>query len=339
MTKIIEKKNLPKLLDLLSDYDIFAPHEVDGVVLYEPHRGDMVLNFANSRKPPKGAFFPQTEKMFDFHIEGSRIIDAHEPKLSHKPILLFGIRPCDSRAMLAIDKLFSWEHVDPYYVKRRENATTVTFGCKTPEKNCFCTSMGGGPGSAEGADMLWTDIGEKYLVKSITDKGKAILDKGHALFTSASKEEIEDGEKAHKQAEESIVRTLDIEGVEAAMGKTFESPLWKEFSARCLGCGICTLLCPTCHCFDIYDVVTGGKAWRERTWDSCQYPYYSLHASGHNPRPDKKSRQRNRVYHKFLYMNKNLDVLGCVGCGRCISNCPVDIDIIEAVESAKEAGK
>jgi sulfhydrogenase subunit beta (sulfur reductase) len=339
MTEIIKKENLAKFLALLSDYDIFAPGEVDGVVLYGPLEGDIVLDFSNSRKPPKGAFFPQTEKMFDFRVDGPRITGVEEPEKSDAPILLLGVRPCDSRAMLAIDKLFSWDYIDPYYVSRRQNATTISFSCQTPDRNCFCTSMGGSPVSPEGADMLWTDIGNRYLVESMTEKGEAVLGKGQELFSKASEADIEAGEAAKKKAEGGITRTLDTEGVEEALEKVFESQHWKDFSARCLGCGICTLLCPTCHCFDIYDIVTGGKAWRERTWDSCQYPYYSLHASGHNPRPDKSFRQRNRVYHKFYYMRRNLDVLGCVGCGRCISNCPVDIDIIEAVEDAKEAGK
>ena len=184
--------------------------------------------------------------------------------------------------------------------------------------------------------MLWTDIGDKYLVKSLTEKGNKILEAGTSLFTVAGQADEAAATEIYSKAEASITRTLDLTGTETALEGAFEAALWKEFSQRCLGCGICTLLCPTCHCFDINDIITKGKAWRERTWDSCQYPYYTIHASGHNPRPNKNFRQRNRVYHKFLYTVKNLDMVGCVGCGRCVSGCPVNIDIVEVVESVKE---
>ena len=280
--------------------------------------------------------------MLNFKREGSRFVGAETSEGSEKPILLFGVRPCDASSMAIIDTLFSWDYIDNYYVNRRNNATVISLCCTLPDmpqKNCFCTSVGGSPYGKEGSDMLWTDIGDSYLVESLSDKGKKILYGGKNLFKDATTDHKKKAQVVQKEAEKSIERKLDRNGISDALEKTFDSEYWDEFPKRCLGCGICTLLCPTCHCFDINDIVSKGKGWRERTWDSCQYPYYTLHASGHNPRPVKKHRQRNRIYHKFLYMDKNLDVLGCVGCGRCISKCPVNIDIIEVIESAKEVAK
>lgn len=342
MAKTITKNNVPAFLEKLSGFDIYAPVEEDGNVFYRPLKGEPLLDFDNSRKPPKEVFFPQTEKMFDFEVEAARVTDVKDPEFSDRPLLLFGIRPCDARAMTVLDKLFSWDYVDPYYVKRRERSTIISFGCTQPHMplaGCFCTSVGGSPGSTEGADMLWTDIGDKYVVESLTDKGNKMLDLGGGVFTDAGADDEAAAKSAIKKAEDGIGRTLDINGVAEALEASFDSDYWEKFAQRCLGCGICTLLCPTCHCFDINDIVAKGKTWRERNWDSCQYSYYTIHASGHNPRPEKKHRQRNRIYHKFLYSNKNLDVLGCVGCGRCISGCPVNIDIIEVVQGAKEASK
>jgi ferredoxin len=183
--------------------------------------------------------------------------------------------------------------------------------------------------------MLWTDLGDRYLVESLTGKGSAILEAGGDLFTAASEADVAAGKDVVRAAEERIFRTIRREGITDALERAFGSDYWDEFSRRCVGCGVCTLLCPTCHCFDINDVTTMGRSWRERTWDSCQTEYYTLHASGHNPRPVKSFRQRNRIYHKFLYMEKNLDVTGCVGCGRCISGCPVNIDIIEIIDGVR----
>ncbi len=343
MTKVIQKTNVADLLKLLSDFEIFGPIQEDETFSYQNIQdGKMVFDFTNSQKPPKQVFFPQTEKMFDFKREGKAFTGVQAVEKSEKPILLFGIRPCDTSAMTVLDKLFTWDYIDPYYNDRRTNATVISFSCtnpQMPQKTCFCTSVDGGPNSTKGADMLWTDIGDSYLVESITDKGKKILDLGKKYFKDATSDHKKKAQDIQKKAEESITKTLEKKGLGQALEASFDNTYWDQFSQRCLGCGICTLMCPTCHCFDINDIISKGKGWRERTWDSCQYEYYTIHASGHNPRPAKKHRQRNRLYHKFLYMDKNLDVLGCVGCGRCISKCPVNIDIVEVAEGIKEVTK
>jgi len=343
MMWIIGKDKILDLLGRLSDFEIYGPVAEDNVTLYKRPNGseqqpDMNLDFLNSRKPPKEIFFPQTEKMFDLVMDGSKVIGVKEPEFPDDPILLFAVRPCDVRATNYMDTLFGGDYIDPYYVNKRERATIISFSCTQSGlslQNCFCTSVGGSPSSTEGADMLWTDIGDRYLVESVTDKGQAILDAGGDLFAAAAQDDEKAADDAKKTAENAVGRKLNTEGITEALEASFNSDYWKELSQRCLGCGICTLLCPTCHCFDINDVSSRDNAWRERTWDSCQYPYYSIHASGHNPRPEKTQRQRNRIYHKFLYSEMNMDMLGCVGCGRCITNCPVNIDIIEVINNVK----
>jgi len=340
MTKVIKKVEIMGLLNLLSDFEIFGPTTEDDTLTYQKLNGEKLsLDFSNSTKPPKSVFFPQTEKMLEFEREGKQFTGVKEPERSGKPIILFGIRPCDASSITVLDKLFSWDYIDPYYVDKRERATLISFSCtnpQMPQKNCFCTSVDGSPNSKKGTDMLWTDIGDSYYVESLSDKGKKIMETGKEFFKDASNDEKNAAQDVQKKAEDSMVRKLKKDGIGKALESNFDSKYWDQFSQRCLGCGVCTLLCPTCHCFDINDIISKGKGWRERTWDSCQNCYYTIHASGHNPRPARKHRQRNRIYHKFLYMNKNLDVLGCVGCGRCISGCPVNIDIIEVVEGAKE---
>ena len=347
MAGTIEKSKIGEFLKRLSGYDIYAPVEERGTILFKklddgPER-KVRVEFENTAKPPKEVFFPQTEKMFDLVLEGSRIVDVREPEDERKcDILLFGTRPCDARSFTLLDKLFTWDYVDTYYVDKRERGTVISFSCtglNVPSKNCFCTSVGGGPSSPEGSDMLWTDIGDRFLVESFTEKGQKILKLAGNLFTGATPEQERLAAEAKNAGEKNMGRQIETKGLKEALEASFDSDYWSEFARICLGCGICTLLCPTCHCFDMNDIVSQGKARRERTWDSCQYPYYTAHASGHNPRPDRRHRQRNRIYHKFLYMEKNLGIIGCVGCGRCISNCPVKIDIIEVAEGIKEVAE
>ncbi len=344
MTKIINKSDMQKLIQALEQYEFFGPVSDGSVVKYKKiETADAIDHgFANSEKPPKEMFFPQTETMFNLTIENKKFADVEEPELMSNNAILFGIRPCDALAMNILDTVFTWDYKDKYYLARREHFTLIGLSCTgeaTPNASCFCTSVGGDPASTEGEDMLWTDIGDAYLVETLSEKGKAVLEAGGSIFQNASPDQTSNAEQAKEKGRNSITRTLDTSGIKEALSGAFESDFWDEFAQRCLGCGICTLLCPTCHCFDINDVVSRGEGVRERTWDSCQYTYYTLHASGHNPRPAKKHRQRNRIYHKFLYMDENLDVTGCVGCGRCISGCPVNIDIIEVLDGVKEVHK
>lgn len=339
---IIKKVRLDGFFEALKGKDVYGPVTEDGITRYQLMNGTPDLKFKSSRKPPKEIFFPQTEKMFDLVKDGRRFVGAKDVPPSDKDLVLFGIRPCDGRAFNVLDKLFNWDYKDPYYLDKREKATVIGLGCTLPgmpKDNCFCTSMGGSPGSSEGMDMLWVDIGDSYYVESLNDKGDAIFELGKGIFEEANDVNRAAAGKAIADASEAIDRKLDTTGVREALAKVFDDNYWAEFAKRCLGCGICTFLCPTCHCFDIQDIVKKGEGVRQRTWDSCQFDYYSIHASKHNPRPEKKNRQRNRVYHKFYYSENKLGLVGCVGCGRCINLCPVNIDIIEVVEGAKVINK
>jgi ferredoxin len=134
-------------------------------------------------------------------------------------------------------------------------------------------------------------------------------------------------------AAEKKVPVVKTSGVKQRLDKEYESPLWEAVAERCLGCGACAYLCPTCHCFDVTDEGKDGAGKRVRTWDCCQYSQFTHHGSGHNPRPSRKERARQRIMHKFRYNVDNFHAVFCVGCGRCIEYCPVNVDVRETLEA------
>ena len=296
------------------------------------------LDYGNSTVPPKKVVFPQTETLFRFQVGN--------PELSEKDVekegttIIFGLRPCDARAMSIVDKLFSWDYDDPYYLKRRKLVTLVGMACvEPPSVNCFCTSVGGSPFGKEGLDLLLTDMGdEHYLVQALTEKGEKLQETLASHLGDAGDKDESKVEELAKEAEGKISRSIDPEGIPEKLPGLWEHDLWKKVSASCLGCGICTFLCPTCHCFDIQDEVDEpGEGRRARMWDSCMFSEYTVHASGHNPRPTRRERTRNRINHKYSYYPDRFDVIACVGCGRCINLCPVNIDILDILEQVVEA--
>ena len=230
-----------------------------------------------------------------------------------------------------LDKVFGGDFKDPYYLNRRANTVVVSRGCTTPRASCFCTSVGGGPFSTEGSDLLLTDIGDEYVVQIVSDKGAKLLDKKG--FEDAGKKNLDLAAGVIKAAEASMGPGVETEGLKEKLDSIFDDPVWQQLTEKCLGCGICTYLCPTCHCFDIVDETVGSGGERIRLWDSCQFPLFTLQASGVNPRPTGKERFRQRMMHKFSYLIDSCGQVGCVGCGRCITECPVNLDIRQVLNS------
>ncbi|MFP4081187.1 MAG: 4Fe-4S dicluster domain-containing protein [Candidatus Aminicenantes bacterium] len=343
MEKILEKKSLTSWLKELASYDIYAPVKDGDFWKYELIRDpdEIDLDYLNTVVSPKKIIFPQREVLLEFlsSDEGGPQIKEHLPE--EKPTLLFGVRPCDARALSLTDKVFGGDFVDPYYWRRRDKTVLVGLACNTPPSpDCFCTSVDGSPHSSQGLDILLTDLGKKFFLQSFTEKGDKLISSSKEIFQSPDAKDKKDLEKIHQDSEKKVERHLrQVKDIPPKLKKMFDSPFWEQESLSCLRCGICTYLCPTCHCFDINDEVTSSspiKGKRVRTWDTCQFPDFTMHSSGHNPRPDRASRLRQRIMHKFQYFVEIYNNYQCTGCGRCISNCPVGIDIIEVLDKVKE---
>ena len=332
---ILSKQDLSKFIDeLTGKYKVFAPVDINDTTVFKQIKNakDVNMKYTNTKLPPKNILFCQTETLFKF-TPGTRG-KIQSPDIDNSKRAIFGIRPCDAKSFAIIDPVFKEDFVDPFYVTKRNNTLLVGLSCTNPYPNCFCTSFNDSPASSKYVDILLTDIGDKYFVEVNSDQGKqAVKSK---LFKAAGKADETKKKDVEKKAKDQIKRVQKIDKIVEKLDKIFENPFWKEVADKCLRCGTCTYLCPTCHCFDIQDEATMTDGARVRIWDTCMIPEYTLQASGYNPRPTRMNRVRNRVYHKYNYFPKNLDVIACVGCGRCIENCPVNIDIIDIVTRARE---
>lgn len=332
---ILKKENLNKWLEDLKHNQLFAPVETNGIIQFEKVKdiNKIGLNL-NSLIPPKRIIFPQTESLFEF--KKGKKIDIKTPLKNDEKLIIFGIKPCDAKSFLILDKMFYSDITDKLYQRKREKTIFIGISCNKPSINCFCTSFDLKPYSREAMDILLTDLGDRYYVDAITEIGKKLINESISLFFPATDDDIKEVKKTHKNSIQYIKRKVDISGIPDKLAKIYDSDYWNKISMKCLGCGICTYLCPTCYCFDMQDETQNSDGRRIRTWDSCMYSEYTLHTSGHNPRESRMNRLRNRIYHKFKYHHENFGNFLCTGCGRCIDKCPVNVDLIEIISKIVE---
>lgn len=330
---IVSKKDIPGLLDkMIAGCEVIAPVKKGDFTVFKTlaSGAEAVLDAGNTKLPAKELFFPQSETLFSYNVtEAGANLQA---PIDDKKKVLFGVRPCDARSLKLLDNVFNNDKfTDPYYTARRENTVMVGVGCNTPASTCFCTSVNCGPFDTSGLDLLLVDTGDAYVVEVITDKGKALIDRaGLAAASDADKAAADAAKKAAV-----VTCQVNTDGLKAKLDVNFYDPIWEKIHEKCLGCGACTYLCPTCHCFDIVDDAVDCTGCRVRNWDSCAFPLFTLHGSGHNPRTSNKERYRNRIMHKFKYFVDNFNETACVGCGRCIKNCPVNMDIRVVLENIR----
>jgi sulfhydrogenase subunit beta (sulfur reductase) len=284
-----------------------------------PNAGSLTVDLTvNSAKE---FFFPRRQELYEQRPDG--IIPR--TALDDKQRLLLFVRPCDARGLTILDRVFLGETEDESYRRARQNTTIVGLQCLQPDRHCFCTSLGGGPFETEGMDLALTPLeGERFLAQGLTEKGEAAL--ASLTGKQAGAAERKGLEELRKTAEAAIRRRIEVPD-QQIMAERFDSPYWAEVSRSCLTCGICSYLCPTCHCFDIVD----EGYLRLRCWDTCSSDTFTRTAAGEDHRKRKRSRYRQRIYHKFSYFKENFDTYSCVGCGRCTRYCPVKIDIAEIV--------
>ncbi len=338
MNQIFTKEEWTKALEGLSDdYKIFVPVK-DGdfhsfKILDKGKKPD--FDYQNTRLSPKAVVYPQSERMFEYSLnenEPEANILKESPK-DYSSQAIVGIRPCDARGFQIVKGNFdNPEYRDPWWVQHFESTVMVGLGCNEPCSTCFCASVGGGPFEEEVLDVILYDLDEKFLAKSVTEKGEELLKK--AGGSPADDAAIEEAESLAASASDKSNAGVSTDKLKVkVINDLFDAPFWEEISFACLNCGTCTFLCPTCWCFDIQDEVLGKEGDRIRNWDSCMFPLFTLHGSGHNPRDQKFQRVRQRFMHKLkYYVDKYENGVQCSGCGRCVRHCPVNIDIRQVAE-------
>ena len=326
--EIISRQELSRWLDgLLPDHTIIAPVHHDGRDFFAIIGSAGELNWGAGRtvNPAKEFFFPASEAIVRWRItsaaaDGARPDGLHvEAPLAERPQVLFGARPCDGKALDVLDRLLLAEPVDVYYQARRTRTTVVGWACEQQFEGCFCETVGGGPADPRFLDVVLTPRGDGYAIDAITEKGRQLL----------AGAKTEPGDVPALTPRDAPALQLPLAEVWRSQ---FDAPFWTELAQRCLGCRTCTYDCPVCYCFDVRDrTLADGTIERLRCWDSCQGAQCFAIAGGHNPRPTQAARQRQRYMHKFLYYPEREGAALCVGCGRCVVDCPANVDIREVI--------
>lgn len=326
---VLDSKNLNKFIAAIAKQArVRGPvADASGVILSDiTPRSSVILTYANFKLPFKREFFPQCEVISRY--DGAAV---KEESSDNNVVVYFGIRPCDAQSIAMLDKVFvDDKYADPYFQKRRNNALIISLACNEPAATCFCESTGGGPASKSGSDVIAYSLKQSLLFEPVSKKGEDFIKKNAKLFRAPAQKELQEREKL-VSVTSSKTHAVKIDGSRAALAKKTDSSFWDNIAETCLGCGACTFLCPTCHCFDLFDEKLGDGSARLRLHDACMFASFVKEASGHNPRNKKGERMRQRVMHKFSYAPENFNAVFCVGCGRCISACPSNIDIRETL--------
>ena len=335
MKKLLSEKLYDFLAAIAAKERLYIPADTkNGAVWTEYTKGVTLSDATNTVRSAKDFFFPQTENLMEFKMEGKKIevIDTRE---ECEDFVLFGVRACDAASFDILDRVYLHaDPVDTYYKNRREHGTVVTLACSAPDETCFCTTFGIDAANPAGDVTAW-EVEGGLALRANTEKGEALL--------TAFADLLCDGEEAQVIAAQEKTRAilaklplagLTTEGFGAGLTKEFfNRPEWATLSEACLGCGTCTFVCPTCQCYDIRDFDTGHGIQRFRCWDSCMYSDFTKMAHG-NPRVSQLERFRQRFMHKLVYFPENNEgVFGCVGCGRCLARCPISMNIVKVMKA------
>jgi ferredoxin len=368
MVRVAPKDCVHFLLNALRQrgYACVGPTVRDAAIVYEEIRSEQDLPIGYTDEQDGGTYRlkkrndearfgytvgPQSWKRYLFP-PSTLLMKAHrtpdgflaEPPADRTPPYAFiGVRACDLNAIAVQDRTFlNGPYVDSTYKARRESAFIVVVNCGQAARTCFCVSMSTGPMARTGYDLALTEILEndrhEFLVEIGTERGS---DVARELPTRPATED--DTGAAHRMVDRAVSqmgRTMEVDGIKDLLYRNMEHPRWENVAARCLSCANCTMVCPTCFCSTVEDVtdLTGDHTERWRQWDSCFTAAHSF-VHGGAVRPTTLSRYRQWMTHKLATWIDQFETSGCVGCGRCITWCPVGIDITEEVRAIRETDR
>ncbi len=333
MRKISIEK-LPALFaEISASETLYLPIDTKAGAKFEKWDETKTLSSAlNTVRSAKDFFFPQTENLMDFKIEGKNI-EVIDSRKETEDFVIFGIRACDVKSFDVLDRVFLAEPVDTYYMNRRNHGVIMSVACTRPAETCFCKTFDIDAAEPEG-DIVCYKTDDALYMDAKTEKGKKLLLSLEKITEDADNKAVEEQKKTIRERLEKLP-LASLKKDAFGSGKTeefFNAPEWAELSESCLGCGTCTFVCPTCQCYDIKDFNTGHGIKRFRCWDSCMYSEFTKMSAG-QPRLTQLERFRQRFMHKLVYYPTNNDGLfSCVGCGRCLSKCPIQMNIVKVMK-------
>ncbi len=335
-TCVLERSEVAAFFErVLKGHEVVAPVEKEeGFYVFAPVRKaeEVVLDYVTTLLPPKKAFFPQRQTLFRFRLGGD--LPEMEPVIDGRPLALAGVHPCDLAGIRMLDWVFARDHPDEHYLAKRRATTIIGVDCH-PDEHCFCAAVGtAAPG--EGFDLFLTPVEEGYLVSVGTAKGGALLE-ACAEARGATPADLAAAGQWQREKREKVSRGFETEiyNLPLAFQRGVGSPVWEKVAGPCLSCGTCNLVCPSCFCFDVEDVMDldGAGGARERVWDGCQLSEFARVAGGGNFRGKVSQRLRHRFYRKYEYLMTLYGAAFCTGCGRCGRSCPVDINVVDTINA------
>ncbi len=361
-TRLLPKSLMQQLLDVLHQkgYRVMGPVPREGAVVWDTIRrvSDLPVGWRDTQEPGRyrleqagtGEIFgvvhgSQSVKPLTFaptepllQIERSREGWTTRPTLpSHEQIAVLGARPCDLAGLAVQDRIFLNDvYRDPYYEARRAGLLLIGVNCTRALSTCFCASMETGPRAQRGFDLLLTELDEAVLFESGSPAGLEVMT--DLPLHPASAGAVQDAAARFEACATSQVRRLDRANLPQQLYDAQEHPRWDDVAGRCLACGNCTMVCPTCFCHRVEDSpdLTRQQTTHSRLWDSCFTPDHG-YIHGKNVRPTIKDRYRMWLTHKLASWIDQFGTSGCVGCGRCITWCPVGIDLTEELAELAQA--
>jgi sulfhydrogenase subunit beta (sulfur reductase) len=334
----LPKSNLDYFASVLQAFgEVHAPVEQDGRFLFKPIRrwSEARLDYTRTALPPKKYVLPPREKLFRFDAAGGfrPVTDGMDRR-----VVLFGVHACDIYGINILDEVYGeGRYPDPFYKARRANLAVIGIDC-TPDEHCFCPSMRA-DFVDHGFDLFLHDIGDDYLVHVGTALGDDMVLATAPLFGEVTRADVEEYKRRSEAKRAAFTLDVEIRDLPEIFEMEYASDIWEELGERCLACGACSMVCPTCYCYDVADDVELGSrsGTRQRTWDSCLFHTHALVAGGENFREDRASRIKFRFYHKQRGFVAEYGRPSCVGCGRCITSCPVSIHIAEVISRLRGA--
>jgi ferredoxin len=364
-SSVIAPAALETLVDALRErgYRVLGPTARDGAIVYdelesaaelpigwtetqeaatyrlERREDEARFGYAVGPHSWKQFLLPPRIRLWQARRNGDGALEVEEEPADETPLAFIGVRSCELHAIGIQDRVFlGGSYVERDYAARRTDNFVVAVNCFEPGGTCFCVSMGTGPKAEAGYDLALTEIltGEhRFLVEVGTDRGAELL--AQLPHREASRADLADAKSAVAGAAEKMGRQVEAGDLRDLLARNLENPRWDDVAERCLTCGNCTMVCPTCFCTTVEDAtdLTGGSAERVRLWDSCYSVDYS-YIHGGSVRPTGRSRYRQWLTHKFGTWHDQFGSSGCVGCGRCITWCPVGIDVTEELTAIRD---